>query len=277
VAIALAAAPIVVAAARAALGGWLPMEDNAYFTIRSRDVLGPHHPLLGAWSSGSMSVGTSVNNLGPLQFDLLAPFTAIRPAAGTAIGVATINVLSVIGVGLVVRRLASTSMVLVAMAVTASITWAMGSELLIEPRQHHALILPFLCFVVLCWGLAAGDRWLLPWAALVASLLVQTHLSYLFMVPILGFWGVVALLAATWGHRVGGDFDHGSVDRDEDDRDEDEGADHASWRNLRLPVLVTAAILVAAWSQPAIDQVTGAGNVSRLSTPAPAGRRATRD
>jgi len=122
---------------------------------------------------------------------------------------------------------------------------------------------------VLCWGLAAGDRWLLPWAALVASLLVQTHLSYLFMVPILGFWGVVALLAATWGHRVGGDFDHGSVDRDEDhqdedDRDEDEGADHASWRNLRLPVLATAAILVAAWSQPAIDQVTGAGNVSRL-------------
>lgn len=259
IAIAVALAPIIVAAARAALGDWLPMGDNAYFTIRSRDVLGPHHPLLGAWSSGSTSVGSSVNNLGPLQFDLLSPFTAIGPVAGTAIGVATVNALSVIGVGLVVRRLASTSVLFVAMAATASVTWAMGSELLIEPRQHHALILPVLCFIVLCWGLAVGDRWLLPWTALVASLLIQTHLTYLFIVPILGVWGLVALVAATRGDGAGDELDRGRVDGDRDS-----GHGHPSWRNLRLPALVTAGVLVVVWSQSAIDQVAGTGNVSRL-------------
>ena len=80
--------PILWAAVRAAAGRWLPVGDDAYFTERSRDVLTSHHPLLGAWSSGSVDLETPINNLGPTQLDLLAPFTRFTPHGGTAVGVA---------------------------------------------------------------------------------------------------------------------------------------------------------------------------------------------
>ena len=73
--------PIVWAAVRAAAGGWAPIGDDAYFTVRSRDVVTTHHPLLGAWSSGSLDLRTPINNLGPTQLDLLAPFTRFTPWA----------------------------------------------------------------------------------------------------------------------------------------------------------------------------------------------------
>ena len=78
--------PFVVAVVRAAVKDWTPVGDAAYFTVRSADVFTAHHPLLGAWSSGSSVVGVPVNNLGPLQLDLLAPFTKLAPYLGTAIG-----------------------------------------------------------------------------------------------------------------------------------------------------------------------------------------------
>jgi hypothetical protein len=68
----LAVLPVVVATVRAAARGWLPVGDNAYFAIRARDVLTEHHPLLGTWTSASVSAGTDFNNPGPLLFDLLA-------------------------------------------------------------------------------------------------------------------------------------------------------------------------------------------------------------
>ena len=68
-------------------GDWVPTGDDAYFTVRSRDVLTDHHPLLGAWSSGSLDLANPINNLGPMQLDLLAPFTKVAPMGGTAIAV----------------------------------------------------------------------------------------------------------------------------------------------------------------------------------------------
>ena len=242
--IGIALLPIVVAAVRAVLDGWLPLGDNGYFTARSLDVGGSAHPLVGAYSSGSRSFDEPLNNLGPLQLDLLAPFTRADPEAGTAVGVAAVNAAAVVGVALVVRRLAATPMVLVALAATALVTWTMGSELLLEPRQHHALMLPWLCYVVLCWGLAAGDRWLLPWAAGVGSLLVQTHFSYLVIVTVLGLWAVGGLVDAT--RRAAPPAER--------------------WARLRAPVSATAGVVAVAWAQPLLDQVTGTGNLGRLLT-----------
>jgi hypothetical protein len=96
--------PIMFAAVRAAVGGWVPIGDDAYFTVRSRDVLTEHHPLLGAWSSGSLDLSTPINNLGPLQLDLLAPFTRWTPMGGTAIGVAVVNVASIAAIAWMARR-----------------------------------------------------------------------------------------------------------------------------------------------------------------------------
>ena len=250
VAIAGTAFPVVVAVARALRQGWLPMGDNAYFTVRSRDVLGPHHPLLGAWSSGSRALGGSVNNLGPLQLDLLAPFTKVGWAAGTAVGAGALAVASIVGIGLVARRLLPPVGVLLTLLATAVVAWTMGSQLFLETRQHHALILPFLLYLVLVWGLAAGDRWLLPWAVAVGTLLVQTHLSYLVLASLLGGWGLVALVVRT--RRVG----------------------------LVAPALTSLGVAALLWAQPLVDQVTGRGNLTDLlrsgsgdegSAPGPAG------
>jgi hypothetical protein len=88
-----AVAPIIVAAARAIDRGWIPVTDNALITIRARDVLTDHHPLLGTWSSASGTTGTAFNNPGPLLFDLLAlPARLLEGGAGVAVAVTVLNV-----------------------------------------------------------------------------------------------------------------------------------------------------------------------------------------
>ena len=184
--VAIVVLPIVVAAIRAAAGAWVPTGDDAYFTVRSRDVLTANHPLVGAWSSGSLD-RTSVNNLGPLQFDLLAPFTRWTPFGGTAIGTATINVLAVVVAAFLLGRVVGRTAVLVAMPVIGLLTWTMGSEMLITPRQHQAMILPYLCFLVAAWAVARGDRWAMVVGVVAGSLVAQTHLSYPILVAMVAF------------------------------------------------------------------------------------------
>ncbi|MBA3289290.1 MAG: hypothetical protein H0U21_14955 [Acidimicrobiia bacterium] len=246
---------IVAAAIRGLLTDWVPIGDSAYFVIRSRDVLTEHHPLLGAWSSGSTSIGAFVNNLGPLQFDLLAPFTRLGPAGGTTVGVAAVNAASVIALGLVVRRLAGTAAACVALAAAASVTWSMGSALLIEPQQHPAMILPFLCYLTAVWAVAAGEPWALPVAVFSGSVVLQTHLSYAALVVLLAALGLGACaVGAIAARRRAGD---------------QWLARRASRRRWGV---VAAVVWVACWTQPLVDQFWGRGNMSSLLGAAGAGR-----
>ena len=245
-----ATAPVVVALVRALLDGWIPIGDNAYFTVRSRDVLTEHHPLLGAWSSGSEAVGTVVNNLGPMQLDLLAPFTKVGPAAGTAFGVVFVNVVSIVAIAVAVRRLAGPVGVIVAMAATSSITWAMGSALLIEPRQHHAMMLPFVAVLVFAWAVAAGEAWGLTGLVLAASLTLQTHLSFALLTPLVALWALVAF--AAWGWRTRRDV---------------EGHRWIAWRgDAKRHSLIAGAVAILCWVQPLWDQFFGNHNMTNVLT-----------
>nr|MDQ3311809.1 hypothetical protein [Actinomycetota bacterium] len=136
IALVAAIAPIVVTVVRAATNGWMPLYDAGYFAVRSRDVLTDHHPLLGAWSMGSRTVGATLNNLGPMQLDLLAPFTKIWPYWGTALGVGLVNIAAVVGVWFAARRLLGRIGVVGAMLATVCLYAAMGSWNLIEARQQ---------------------------------------------------------------------------------------------------------------------------------------------
>jgi len=179
--------PIVVAVVRALSRDWLPMGDNAYFSIRARDVLTEHHPLVGAWSSGSDAVGIDVNNLGPLQLDLLAaPVRLFGFGPGTALGVAAVNVAAVVMVVVLLHRRLGTLGAWLGAAMSAGLCWTLGSELLFEPRQHHALVLPFLAFLVGAWAMASGDWWALPPTVAVASLIAQTHFTFLIPTAVVG-------------------------------------------------------------------------------------------
>ena len=252
VSVVVALVPIAVATARAIRRGWLPVGDNAYFAIRARDVLTADPPLLGTGSSASLSAGTDINNPGPLLFDLLAlPVRVADGGAGLAVGVALVNGLSVLGVAILAHRRGGPLLATAAMATAAALCWAMGSELLFEPWQPHSLVLPFLCFLMLVWSITCGDLVALPWAAGVGSLLLQTHLSYAFLVPALGAWAVLGLVLAL-----------------RRDRRRDPG----SWPWLHRRALqagaVAGVVLAVCWAQPLVEQLTtdGEGNLSRLVT-----------
>ncbi len=244
-----AAAPIVSAAVRAINRDWLPIGDNAFFIIRARDVFTDHHPLLGLWTSASLSAETSLNHPGPLFFDLLALPVRMGGGNGLVAGVAAVNVAAVTGIALVARRLGGPRLVVAAMAMAAALAWTMGSELLFDPWQPHSMLLPFLCVLTLVWGISTGDAALLPWAALVASLVMQTHLGYAVLTPALGLWAVAGL---AWHVR--------RASQQQPDR-----AVAIPSRVKRIGA-VTAVVLLVCWSQPLIEQFTGdgKGNLSQI-------------
>jgi len=244
-----AVVPVVVATVRALNRGWIPVGDDGLFQIRSLDVFGHHVPLLGTWSSGSVSAHIDLNHPGPLMFDLLAvPVQLLGGAAGVAVGVALINVLAIIGIAVFAHRRGGPLLGAVSMAVVAALAWAMGSELLFEPWPPHSLLIPFLFFLVLVWSMTCGDLVAIPFAAGVASLLLQTHLSYAALVPALLGWGVIGLVLTLR-------------------RQLRSGADDAPERpRLTRAVGVSAVVLVICWIQPLVEQFTsgGPGNLTRL-------------
>ena len=243
--------PVAVATTRAIRNGWIPTEDNGLWAIRSRDLFSlTHLPLIGSWSSVSLSVKTLVNHPGPLYFDVLAvPARLFEPGAGVAFGVALVNALCIVGIAVFAYRRGGALPGTIAMAATAALCWAMGSELLFEPWGPHAVLLPFLFFLVLVWSMTCGDLLALPFAVGVGSLVVQTHLSYIILVPLLGAWGIFGLAVALRGER---------------------GHAPDAWAARRRRALVytavAGAVLAVCWIQPLIEQFTsdGRGNITRL-------------
>lgn len=236
--------PLLAAALRALVTSWYPIGDNAFFTLRARDVLTEHHPLLGTWTSASLTVGTRINNPGPLLFDVLAAPAKIDAVAGTVVGVVALHVASVVLGVHWARRIAGTEGAWAVAGAFVALEWAMGSEILVEPWQPHSLLLPFLTFLVLVWALVAGEARALPWAVGVASLLVETHLSYALLVPGLGLLGLGVLLGTTI--RAEGGL--------------------GAWAALRRPAVIALLVLGVAWLQPVIEQVTGDGNLATVIT-----------
>jgi hypothetical protein len=236
VALGAAVLPAVVMAVRAAVSGWVPLFDAAYFTVRSRDVATAHNPLVGAWSMGSREVGAWINNLGPLQLDVLAPFTKLDPYWGTAAGVAATNIAAIVGVWLASRLIVGPIGVVGAMAATVLIELNEGSLMLIEARQQLALVLPMWCTLWLAAAVWTGRAWALPWLALAASFVLQTHFTYAYQTVSVAAAATGALLLR---HR----------------------------RNLRVVAggsIAAAVGTAASWTLPLWDQVAGTGNLGAV-------------
>ncbi len=239
---ALAVLPVLVAGVRAAASSWVPIGDDAYFTARSMDVATEHHPLVGAWSSGSTGLSRQVNNLGPMQLDLLAPFTKIAPMGGTALGVITVHIAAIVTIAWLVRRIAGHAAVVPAMAAVSVLTWILGSEMLIAARQHQFLMLPYLCLLVAAWAATAGDRWALVPFVVTGSLVTQTHLSYPILVAAVAVPVVAGQVYAARQRGVVAEFGR--------------------------PWAVAVGLAAVLWVQTAIDQAFGWGNLSAaLSSP----------
>ncbi len=250
VSVAAALVPIVVAVVRGIGRGYVPVGDNAYFLIRSRDVFTRHHPLLGTWTSASLNTDSNFNNPGPLMFDLLALPSRLGGGVGLAVGVALLNVGSVLGVAVMARRRGGPVVGVAAMFVVALLCSSLGSEILYDPWQPHSLLLPFLFGLTCAWSVAAGDLVALPWALAVGSLVVQTHLSYAVLVVAVGGWAAFALVASLRRERTG----------------QPEAWDRR--RGSIVKALVWSVLVVAlCWVQPAIENFTAddQGNLTRLA------------
>jgi hypothetical protein len=238
--------PIVVAAARGIRRDYLPIGDNALIEIRGRDVLTSHHPFLGTWSSASLSAGVDVNHPGPLLFDVVAlPVRLFGGGPGIALGVAALHVAVVWAIGWIAHRIGGPVTAAVTMAFTGGLVWALGSEMLFDPWQPNVLVLPFLLLLVLVWGVVAGHHGMLPWAVVVGSFCVQTHLSYVFIAPFAVAVALAHVLVRWWRRRE----------------------DESVREGLRWVVVAVGAGIVA-WSQPLVEQFfgPGSGNLGRLAT-----------
>lgn len=232
---AMAAAPLLGAAARGVLGGWYPIGDNAFFALRALDVGTEHNPLLGTWTSASLTVDRRLNNPGPLLFDWLALPTRLDVAWGTVLGVVLLHLVVVVVAITWAHRTAGPAGAAAVAAGFLALQWAMGSEILVEPWQPHSLLPAALAYLVLIWAIVAGHPGALPWAAAVASLVLQTHLSYGIIVPGLAILAVGSLLVRA---RSG-----------------------AQPLPLRRPLLLSAAVVAVSWAQPLYDQLFGSGNL----------------
>lgn len=236
VALTAAVVPTVVMIIRAMTSGWVPLFDAAYFAVRSRDVLTSHNPQVGAWSMGSREIGVWVNNLGPLQLDLMAPFTKLDPYWGTALGVGLVNIAAIVGVWVVSRRQFGSVGVVGAMGATVLLQLNEGSLMLIEARQQLALLLPMWCLLWLAAATWHGDRWTMPWIALVSSLILQTHFTYAYQTIAVTLSAVIAL-GIRYRSKLG---------------------------ELRTAATVGAAVTIVCWALPLWDQLFGTRNMSKV-------------
>lgn len=234
---------IAFSAVRGVRRGYEVIGDNALIELRGRDVLTSDHPWLGTWSSASISSGIDVNHPGPLLFELVAlPVRLLGGPAGIAFAVAALAICVVWLVGWVAWRTGGATAAVVAQLITALLVWTLGSELLYDPWQPNVLVLPFWLFVVTVWAVTADEVALLPLAVGVGSFVMQTHLGYLFIVPILVAFSSTMVL---WRRRRRGPGRFG---------------------DLRRPVTLSLVVLAVLWAQPVWEQLfgPGRGNMSRV-------------
>lgn len=240
-----AATSLVIAfsAARGVRRGYQPVGDNALIELRGRDVLSADHPLLGTWSSASISSGIDVNHPGPLLFDLVAaPVRLFGGSIGIAVAIALLNIGVVWLVGWVTWRAGGATGALVGQVITAGLVWTLGSELLYDPWQPNVLVLPFWLAICAIWAVAADEVVVLPLAVGAASFVMQTHLGYLFIVPILLAFACLLVLVRRRSLGPG------------------------RFADLRRPVTLSIVVALVLWAQPLWEQLVGSGrgNISRV-------------
>ena len=264
----LALVPIVVAVGRAVASGWAPTFDGGYFTVRSRDVLTSHHPWLGAWSSGSASVDATIYNLGPLQFDLLAPFTKVDPYWGTAVGVGVVAIASVVAVWWAADRVLGSIGAVAAMLATLALEATIGTQAFIDPRQQIYLLMPYWALLWLTWATATGRGAAIPPLVFAASLITQTHFTYLLQTAVLVLVGLGLYIAVTLrGLRLRTPSTTGSPALEPTPGNSGAVA-RQRWRAAGATrwLLIGLAVAVVCWAQPLWDQVAGDRNLGAVLT-----------
>lgn len=228
-----AALPVIVSTVRALADGWLPLGDDALIAVRAYDVLSTHPPLVGPLSASSLLIGEPVLSPGPMLFWLVALPARLGPAA-PALVMGVVNTSAVMGVVALARRRGGSAFMFAAGAALALMCASLDAQTLHDVWGPAAGLLPFTLLIFLAWSVAAGEHRLLPLAAVVASFVAQTHLTY--GLPAAAMLLVAAGFLLTGRHAVS-----------------------------RRWWLATAAVLLACWSLPLVEEAAHRpGNLERV-------------
>ena len=191
-----AAIPVLRSTVNAVNIGWQPAGDDGIILTRAWDVFTAHSPLVGQYSEAGNVTGHIVHSPGPLLYWLLALPARFGSVASVAGWMGAVNTLAIIGCVALARRRGGLVLMFATAAAIALMCQSLPSESFHDVWNPAAALFPFLLLIFVLWSLACGDLRLLPLAALLASFVTQTHLTYL--APTLGMLAVVAacLLAA---------------------------------------------------------------------------------
>jgi hypothetical protein len=239
-----AVAPVLWAAGRGIARDWLPTSDTGYIPIRAWDVLSRHPPLIGPPASASDGVGREIYQPGALQYDLLAlPIRLFGRGPGTAITIALVNAVAIVGIAWLLRRVHGATAATVGLAGTALLVWSLGSEVLYDPWATYAPLLPLALFLVAVWCAVAGEVVALPVMVVAGSYVAQVHLSFAVVVAGLVVFTLVASVAREVGERRRG-------------RPAEPGrrATVVRWWSAAV------AVGLVCWAQPLWQQVFGSGD-----------------
>jgi len=165
-------------------------------------------------------------------------------AVGIALAIAALNIAMVWAVGFVTSRTGGPTAAIVGQVITAGLVWTLGSELLYDPWQPNVLVLPFWLLLCTVWAVIDDDVVLLPLAVAVGSFCMETHLGYLFLVPILLAFALGVVVVRRRGGGTG------------------------RFRDLRAPLRNSVIVGLVLWAQPLWEQFfsAGQGNLGRLLT-----------
>lgn len=233
--------PIVVAAVRHGLNGWIPVGDAATTAVRANDVFSRHFPLVGMWSSASSWAGRPINFPGALQLYVMAvPMRLLGNTWGVLVGIATINTAALLTSCWLIRRRVGYRSATVACVFIASFVWTLGSEVLVDMTPMQMVTVPCMLLFVAVWSVGDGDTAALPVLAFVANYLLLDHLTLSALVPTMIV--VAAALLAMHLRR--------------------QRADNPElWPDVRLQTIRATGwallITLLAWTPPLIQQFTG--------------------
>jgi hypothetical protein len=133
-------------------------------------------------------------------FFVLAPFYRALGATGVLAGAGLVNLGAVLASLLVAYRRGGPRVVVLVALMLALLVRGVGTERLIDPWNPWLAFLPFVLFLLLVWSVTCGDLPLLPWAVVVGSFSIQSHVVYLpLVVGLLGL--ALATVVVKWWRR----------------------------------------------------------------------------
>jgi hypothetical protein len=241
-----AAIPVIAATVKAVEAGWVPVADRGIIATRAHDVLTSHMPLVGQYTLAGEVTGRVTHSLGPMLFWLLALPAYQGSDVGMTVTMGAVNTLCVVGSVALARRRGGRVLMVMSATAIALMCQSLAAETFHDIWNPSAGLFPFTLLIFLCWSVACGEYRLLPLTVVVASFVVQAHLTYL--PPTLGLLAIgLGGLAARWiARRRGGAARARRRGR----------APRAPRRSLVVWGLATVLVAGLCWSATIVGQLT---------------------